>query len=98
VPWLSALPRGSRAARTWFGVPLGPPLYHGKTNGGNEVTETPDEQTGKAEKPQGTLEGDEQAENPGEQTEQTDEATRLAQERVDAGQVGTIKADQEQGE
>lgn len=62
------------------------------------MSETPDEQTGKAEKPEGTLPQDEQAENPGEQADLPDEATELAQERIDAGQEGTIKADQEQGE
>jgi hypothetical protein len=62
------------------------------------MTETPDEQAGKAEKPAGTLAQDEQAENPGEQVEQSDEATKLAQERIDAGQVGTIPADREKSE
>jgi hypothetical protein len=98
VPWLSALPRGSRAAGQLLSKLLGSLSNHGKPNGGNEVTETPDEQVGKAEKPEGTLPQDEQATNPGEQADVTDEATRLAQERIDAGQEGTIKADQEQGE
>jgi len=60
------------------------------------MSETPDEQTGKAEKP------DPEQAQPGEQeqlppdADLSDEAQKLAQQRVDDGQEGTIKADQEQ--
>ena len=55
-------------------------------------------QTEKAEKPQGTLPQDPHADNPGEQADVGDEAVKLAQQRVDDGQEGTIKADQEAAE